>query len=238
MVTQLTLGDITIDVLRKNIKNVHLKVHPPTGEVRISAPEQMSLDTIRVFAISKLDWIKRHQRQIRDQEREAPREYRDRESHYVWGKRYLLTVHESEQPPAVKLEHDHLILRVRPGTDTGKRRAIVEAWYREQIKEAVPALLTKWEPVVGEKVERFFVRRMKTKWGTCTPSSASIRLNTELAKKPIECLEYVVVHEMAHLLEPTHNARFAALMDRLIPQWRFERERLNQLPVNHQDWTC
>ena len=237
MVTQLQLGDIAIDVVLKDIKNVHLSVHPPTGRVRISAPSHMTLETIRVFAISKLDWIKRHQQEVREQDRETFREYVDRESHYVWGKRYLLTVSESQQAPAIELEHSRMCLRVRPGTDAVKRQAVVEAWYREQVKKAVPPLLTKWEPVIGASVERLFVRQMKTKWGSCNPRSASIRLNTELARKPRECLEYVVVHEMVHLLEPTHSARFIASMDQLIPQWRFQRDRLNQLPVRHEGWT-
>lgn len=236
MVTQLTLGDITVDVVLKDIKNVHLKVYPPKGEVRISAPAHMPLDTIRVFAISKLDWIKRHQKQLIEQERETFREYRDRESHYVWGKRYLLAVSESQQPPAVHLEHGRMVFQVRPGTDVTKRREIVAAWYRDRIRAAVPALFAKWEPVMGVTVERLFVRQMKTKWGSCNPRSASIRLNTELAKKPRECLEYVVVHEMAHLLEPSHNARFIALMDRFLPEWRIRRDLLNQLPVRHEDW--
>jgi len=236
MVTQLKLGDITVDVILKDIKNVHLKVYPPKGQVRISAPVNMPLDTIRVFAISKLDWIKRHQQQLIEQERETFREYLDRESHYVWGKRYLLTVSESQQPPAVHLEPDRVVLQVRPGTDAITRQGIVAAWYRDQIKEAAPALFAKWEPVMGVTVKRLFVRQMKTKWGSCNPQSASIRFNTELAKKPRECFEYVLVHELAHLLEPSHNARFIAIMDRFLPRWRFDRDRLNQLPVRHQEW--
>ena len=129
-----------------------------------------------------------------------------------------------------------MVLRVRPGTDEEKKQAIVEEWYREQLKEAVPPLIAKWEPLMGVKVERFFVQRMKTKWGSCNPGTGSIRLNTDLAKKPRECLEYIVVHEMVHLLEPTHNARFVALMDQFMPQWRFCRDELNRLPVRHEEW--
>lgn len=237
MVTQLKLGDLAVDVVLKEIKNVHLSVYPPTGRVRISAPERMSLDTIRVFAISKLGWIKQQQQKLRGQERETRREYLDRESHYVWGKRYLLKVIERDEAPSVELKHGWMFLRVRPATDDGRKRSIVEGWYREQIKRAVPPLIARWEPLVGVKIERFFVQRMKTKWGGCSLGTRSIRLNTDLAKKPRECLEYIVVHEMAHVLEPTHNARFVALMDRLIPQWRVYRERLNQLPVRHEEWT-
>jgi predicted metal-dependent hydrolase len=237
MALQIELGGITIDVVLKDIKNVHLSVHPPAGHVRISAPRRMSLDTIRVFAISKLDWIKQQQEKLREQERETPREYVERESHYVWGKRYLLTVSESDQPPAIELKHSRMLLRVRPGTDEDKRRAVVEAWYRERLKEAVPPLLARWQPLLGVQVERWFVKRMKTRWGSCNHRARTIRLNTELAKKPAECLEYIVVHELVHLLEPTHNARFVALMDRFMPRWQIHRQVLNRLPVRQETWS-
>ncbi len=236
MVTQIKLGDIAVDVVKKDIKNIHLSVYPPAGRVRISAPLRMNLDTIRIFAISKLGWIKQQQKKLREQERETPREYLDRESHYVWGKRYLLKVIESEEAPAVELKHNKMHLRVRPGASAEKKQAIIEEWYRTQLKQAVPLLIAKWEPLLGVKVERFFVQKMKTKWGSCSPSTDSIRLNTDLAKKPSECLEYIVVHEMVHLLEPTHNTRFLALMDQFMPIWRFCRAELNRLPVRHVDW--
>jgi predicted metal-dependent hydrolase len=189
-----------------------------------------------MFAISKLGWIKQQQKRLQEQERETPREYLDRESHYVWGKRYLLKVVEADTAPEVELQHSTMVLRVRPGTDENKRHAIVEEWYREQLKQAVPLLIAKWEPLVGVKVERFFVQRMKTKWGSCNPKSRSIRLNTDLAKKPRECLEYVLVHEMVHLLEPTHNARFVSLMDCFMPNWQFYRKVLNSMPLRHEHW--
>ncbi len=236
MVSQIKLGDIEVDVVLKDIKNVHLSVYPPKGRVRISAPKRMSIDTIRVFAISKLDWIKQQQMKLRAQERETPRDYVDRESHYVWGKRYLLTVSVSDEPPSIELEHSRMLLRVRPRTDEDKRQALVEKWYREQLKEAVPPLITRWQPLLGVRVERFFVQRMKTKWGSCNHKARTIRLNTELAKKPEECLEYIVVHELVHLLEPTHNARFVALMDRFMPKWQFHRQVLNRLPVGREKW--
>jgi predicted metal-dependent hydrolase len=235
--TRMELGDITVDVVLKDIKNVHLSVYPPTGRVRIAAPKRMSLDTIRVFAISKLDWIKRQQAKLREQERETPREYVDRESHYVWGARYLLTVIESAAPPSIELKHRRMLLSVRPGTDPEKKAALVEEWYREQIKKAVPPLLAKWEPLLAVKVERWFVQRMKTRWGSCNHEAGTIRLNTELAKKPAECLEYIVVHELVHLLEPTHNARFVAVMDRFMPNWKFHRDALNRLPVRQETWS-
>jgi predicted metal-dependent hydrolase len=236
MRSRIQLGDIGVDVVRKDIKNVHLSVHPPTGRVRIAAPERMSLDTVRVFAIAKLPWIKKQQRKLREQERETPREYIDRESHYVWGKRYLLKVVEADRPASVELSHGWMILHVRPGTSKAKRQAIVEEWRREQLRKALPPLIAKWERLIGVRVRRFFIQRMKTKWGSCNDRAGSIRLNSDLARKPMECLEYIVVHEMAHLLEPTHNARFMALMDQFMPKWLSHREVLKRLPVRHESW--
>lgn len=236
MVSQIKLGEISVDVVRKEIKNIHLSVYPPTGRVRVSAPLRMSLDTIRIFVISKLDWIKTHQNKLQQQERETPREYLDRESHHFWGKRYLLRVIEKDAAPEVICLHNKMILRVRPETNKERKEAILEEWYREQLKEAVPSLIAKWEPLMGVTVRKFFVQRMKTRWGSCNHRTGSIRLNTELAKKRPECLEYVVVHEMAHLLEPSHNRRFLSLMDQFMPKWQFSRSELNQMPVRHESW--
>jgi predicted metal-dependent hydrolase len=221
----MNIGEIAVEVIRKDIKNVHLSVYPPTDKVRISAPLRMNLDTIRVFAISKLRWIRQQQKTIVEQEREPPREYLDRESHYLWGRRYLLKVIEKEAAPRVELHPRRIVLQVRP---TSPKQAVLEEWYRAQLKEAVPPLIAKWEPLMGVQVDRFFVQRMKTKWGSCSRRSASIRLNTDLAKKPPECLEYIVVHEMVHLLEPTHNSRFTDLMDQFMPGWRHYR---------HENWS-
>ncbi len=236
MVVRIDLGDLRIEVLRKDIRNLHLSVLPPHGKVRIAAPQHMNLDTIRVFAISKLAWIRSQQRKMQTQEREAPREYLDRESHYVWGRRHLLKRIEKDAAPLIELKHSRLVLRVRPGTNEARSQEILEAWYREQIRVAVPDLIAKWGPVIGVNVGRVFVQRMKTKWGSCNPLSGAVRLNTDLAKKPPECLEYIVVHEMTHLLEPTHNIRFTALMDLFMPAWQHLRRQLNQLPVRHEDW--
>lgn len=236
MVSQIKLGDITVDVIRKDIKNIHLSVYPPTGRVRISAPARMELETIRIFAVSKLGWIKKQQQKLLEQEREAPREYLNRESHYVWGNRYLLKVVEVDEPPSVELRHKWLIVQVRPGANEGKKREVIEEWYRRQLKQEAPPLVAKWEPLMKVKVEHFFVQRMKTKWGSCNHSAGTIRLNTELAKKPKECLEYIIVHEMAHLIEPTHNARFVGIMDLFLPQWHAYRDELNRLPVRHEEW--
>jgi predicted metal-dependent hydrolase len=236
MSARLNLGGIGVDVVFKDIKNVHLSVYPPHGRVRISAPRRMRLDTIRVFAISKLSWIKQQQKKLREQKREAPREYLDRESHYVWGKRYLLKLSEVDGAATIELRGTRMLLRVPSGTDEQKRRDLLEGWYREQIKGVAPDLIAKWEPRMGVKVARFFVQRMKTKWGSCNPGSRSIRLNTDLAKKPRECLEYIVVHEMAHLLARKHDDRFSAVMDGCLPNWRQLQQMLNATPLAHADW--
>lgn len=230
------LNELDVEIIQKDIKNVHLSVYPPDGKVKVSAPSSMSQDTIRVFVISRLGWIRKQQNKLRTQEREAPREYIDRESHYVWSKRYLLRIQAIDAPPKIELKHDKLVLSIRPGTSQERKQAMLEAWYRENLKQAIPALIEKWQPLMGVRVNRFYVQQMKTKWGSCSFHSGNIRLNTELAKKPLACLEYIVVHEMTHLLEPTHNSHFIGLMDQFIPKWRFYRDELNRLPVRHEEW--
>ena len=237
MATQIELGGVVLDVIKKDIKNIHLSVYPPTGRVRLAAPARMKLDTIRLFAISKLGWIRQQQKKLRAQERESQREYVDRESHHVWGRRVLLKLVEADGPPSVQLRHSKLLLSVRPGTDETARGAIVSNWYRQLLKAEVPPLIAAWEPRLDVTVNGFYVQQMKTKWGGCNPTARNLRLNTELAKKPKECLEYIVVHEMSHLLEPTHGARFLALMDRFLPAWRDTRALLNSLPSRHERWS-
>jgi len=233
---QLKVGTITIDVVQKDIKNIHLSVHPPSGRVRISAPGRMDLDTIRVFAVSRLGWIKKQQIKMRNQEREAAREFIGRERHYFNGRRYLLTVIEEDAAPKVVLKHTTIELHVRPETCMLKRKAVLTEWYREKLKETVPSLIARWEKKMNVKVSEFGIKKMRTKWGTCNREAKRIWLNLELAKKPPECLEYIVVHEMVHLMERNHNDRFIALMTEFMPKWRFYKDELNQLPVSHVDW--
>lgn len=236
MGARLHIGDLKVDVFRKDIKNVHLSVLPPAGKVRISAPEHIKTDTLRVYVVSRLQWIRKQQDKMRAQDRETPRDYIERESHYLWGKRYLMTVVEKDESPKVELTHRKMILQVRPGATHAKREEILAGWYRDRLREAVPPLIARWEPMLGVKVKQFFIQHMKTKWGGCSPDRGTIRLNSELAKKPPECLEYLVVHEMTHLLEPTHNDHFLSLMDRYMPNWRSRKELLNRLPVRHESW--
>lgn len=233
---QIKLGSITVDVVKKNIKNTHLSVYPPTGRVRISAPNRMKLETIRVYVISKLGWIKKHQRKLRSQKREAPREYITRESHYYLGKRYLLQVVEHNSKPTVELKHSTIKLCVRFGADREKKKEVMEGWYREQLKSLIPPLITKWEKKLNVKVRDFGVKKMKTKWGTCNTKARRIWLNLELAKKPPEFLEYIVVHEIMHLIEKKHNDRFKSLMTQHMPKWRFYKDELNRSPLGTVKW--
>jgi len=237
MGTHLQLGEITVEVVLKDIKNIHLSVYPPAGKVRISAPSRMTLDTIRVVAISKLDWIKQQQAKLQGQERETPREYLERESHYLWGRRYLLRVVEMDAAPGVELAPRTIILNVRPQANEEKKEAIVATFYRDQIRAAVPSLIAKWTALMGVTVERLYVQQMKTKWGSCNPRARAIRLNTELAKKPKHCLEYILVHELVHFFEPHHGDRFVSFMDKFMPQWRQYREELNRLPLSYERWS-
>lgn len=236
MAEVLHLGDMQVEVIRKDIKHVHLSVLPPEGKVRISAPLRTRLDTLRAFTVTRLGWIRQEQKKMRAQKRETPREYLNKESHYLWGKRYLLELKAIEGKAFVQQKHRKLVLSIKPDATEEEKAVVMEAWYREQLKNEMPVLIAKWEKKLGVKVQRFFVQRMKTRWGSCNAVAGNIRINTELAKKPKECLEYIVVHEMVHLKEPSHNARFVALLDKHMPGWNVHRDILNGLPVRHENW--
>ena len=236
MVTQIEIGGILLDVVKKDIKNVHLSVNPPEGHVRVAAPLRMSTEMIRLFAISKLAWIRREQLKFRSQERETPREFLDRESHYVWGRRFLLRIIEGNGAPEVILRHRTIDLHIGKQAGPNRRQLVLDAWYREQLKEAVPSLLKTWSPRLCVPLPKFFIQSMKTKWGSCSPARGTIRLNTDLAKRPKPCLEYVVVHELSHLIERKHDERFVALLDRHLSRWRTVRDELNIGALRHQDW--
>lgn len=234
---QITINDLVVDVVRKDIKNMHLAVYPPDGRVRVAAPLLVDDEAVRLAVISKLAWIKRQQALFQGQERQSAREYAYRESHYYWGNRYLLNVAYHDAPPQVVVRNKATLdLFVRPGSDTAQRERVLLAWYRRQLKAAIPLLIAKWEPIIGVQVADWGVKRMKTKWGSCTIEARRIWLNLELVKKPPRCLEYITVHEMVHLLERLHNERFVAYMDEFMPQWRLFRDELNQAPLAHQTW--
>ncbi|MFA6569773.1 MAG: SprT family zinc-dependent metalloprotease [Bacteroidota bacterium] len=233
---QISLGNIKAEVVQKDIKNIHLSVYPPSGRVRIAAPFRIDLETIRIYAISKLGWIKKQQAKLRKQARESPREFIGRESHYFQGKRYLLKVIEADSAPTAYIKHTKIIMQVRKGTSTEQKQIILQEWYRKQLKEIVPKYIAIWEEKMKVKVREFGIKKMKTKWGSCNREAKRIWLNLELAKKPPQCLEYIIVHEMIHLIERNHNQRFIALMDKFLPQWRHLKDELNRLPISHSDW--
>lgn len=224
--------------MRKAIKNLHLGVYPPAGRVRVAVPMRIDDEAVRLAVISKLGWIRRKQAHFIEQPRQSQREIVSGESHYFQGRRYRLRVIEESAPPRVALKgNTALELYVRPDTNTAKREAFLNEWYRRELKALLPNLITKWKPVIGVQVEDWAIKKMKTKWGTCNVTARRIWLNLELAKKPIQCLEYILVHEMVHLLERHHNDRFKELMDRFMPQWRLLREELNRAPLGHETWT-
>lgn len=231
------LGEITVNLTRKSVRNVHLTVHPPEGRVTLVAPINTRTEVARAYAISKLGWIRLQQRALREQARETQRRYVERESHQLWGRNHLLTVIEVDTKPSIKLDHRRITLSVRPGSDAAKRAEVMHEWHKRLLHAAVPAMIERWEPRLGVKVAGYFLQRMKTKWGSCNHAAGNIRLNTELVKKPKDLVEYVVVHEMLHLLEPTHNERFVALLTRHWPQWQESRRELNALPLGTETWS-
>lgn len=235
---QIVVGDFEIDVIRKAIKNMHLSVYPPSGRVRIAAPLHINDEAVKLFAVSKLSWIRRNQRKFERQERQAPRAYEERESHYFEGKRYLLRVKEHEASPRVEVRtKTYIDLYVRPESTIIHRQKIINDWYRNHLKSQIPNLIDKWERRIGVTVEDWGIKQMKTKWGTCNIEQKRIWINLELAKKPVICLEYIVVHEMIHLIERHHNANFLLLIDKHMPKWKLYKEELNRMPVSHGEWS-
>lgn len=222
----------TIEVVRKNIKNLHLAVYPPDGRVRVAAPLHMTEDAVRLAIITRISWIRKKQKAFHNQERQSRREIITGESHYFQGRRYRLKVVEINRPQTVKFSNNSTIeLRVRPNSDRAKREAVLNEWYRKKLKEQIPAMISEWEPRIGVKVADWGVRKMKTRWGSCNTKARRIWLNLELAKKSLPCLKYVVVHEMLHLIERHHNDRFKSLMSELLPNWQTTRDELNRSPI-------
>ncbi len=233
--TVLQLGALSIEVVQKNIKNIHLSVYPPHGIVKVAAPLHYDIELIRVYVNSKTVWIKKQQAKILAQVRETPRDFITRESHFFKGKRYLLQITEHDASPKVVLHHSKIELFVRPNTALAKRESILQEWYRTELKKQIAPLIAKWEQKIGVSVHEWQVKQMKTKWGTCNTEKKRVWLNLELAKKPVECLEFVVVHELVHLLERLHNDRFYAYMDKFLPNWQHLRSELNALPTAYSE---
>ena len=226
-----------VEVVRRDIKHLHVGVYPPSGRVRVAAPLRLDDDAVRLAVISRLGWIRRKQTEFEQQDRQSQREFVTGESHYFEGRRYRIDVIEHDGLRTVRLLNNTTMgLRVHPGDSRETREAVLYRWYRRQLRDRLPSLLSKWEPEVGENVTEVRIKRMKTRWGTCNRDARRIWLNLELVKKPASCLEYIAVHEMVHLIECRHNDKFRDLMDRLMPQWRLHRDELNRAPLAHADW--
>ena len=228
---------VSAEIVRKDIKNLHVGVYPPNGRVRVAVPLRLNDDAVRLALISRLGWIRRQQAGFENQDRQSQRAFVTGESHYFNGRRYRLDVIEHDGPPAVRLRNNTAIeLRIVPDADREAREAVVHRWYRRWLRHQLPALLAKWEPEVGVNVTEVRIKKMKTRWGSCNAEAGRIWINLELAKKPASCLAYILVHEMVHFLERDHSDRFRGLMDRLMPQWRLHRDELNRAPLVHEDW--
>ena len=234
---RITVSGLGVEVVRKAIKNLHLGVYPPHGRVRVAAPLAVNDEAVRLAVISRLGWIKRQKAKFEDQPRQSRREMIRGESHYFLGRRYRLNVIEHNGAGKVVLRNKAAIdIYVRPRSDAEMREKVLQRWYREQLKALVPSLLEKWQQTLGVVIADWGIKKMKTKWGGCTVGARRIWLNLELAKKPVECLEYIIVHELVHLLERHHNDRFTAYMDKFMPQWRLLRETLSQGPLGYETW--
>jgi len=234
---KIKIGDIEITAVRKNIKNLHLGVYPPNGRVRIAVPLNTKEEAIRLFAISKIAWIKRQRIKFLDQERQSKREYVSGESHYYFGKRYLLNVIHISPIPRIELrKKTHIDMYIKPESPHHRREKILEEWYRTELKKQIPKLISKWEKIIGVKPKEVLVKKMKTKWGTCNHDSKRIWLNLELAKKPLYCLEYIFVHEMVHLLEKKHSDKFKEYLKKFMPKWGQYKDELNKQPLSYSHW--
>ncbi len=233
----LIVGGISVEVVRKDIKNLHLGVYPPNGRVRVAVPLVVSDEAVRLAVIDKLGWIKRQRTQFENQPRQSRRELVNGESHYYLGKRYRLYVHEQNAPARVAVRGiSSLDLFIRPGSTHEQKEAMLSRWYREQLKLLIPPLLDNWQQKIGVQVANWGVKKMKTKWGSCNTDARRIWINLELVKKPVQCLEYIIVHELIHLVVRHHNDQFTELMDSAMPQWRQYRDMLNRAPLGHEDW--
>jgi len=232
----LTVRGIDVDVVYKDIKNLHIGVYPPMGRVRVAAPKRLDDELVRLAVVQRMPWIKRQQDQFRAVQRQSEREMITGESHYVWGSRHRLKVIERPGRAHLELDGERLLLYVPHGTDVHDRRQLLDRWYRAQLRAAVPGLIAAWEPILGVSVPRWSIRRMKTKWGSCNRKTGHIWFNVELAKKHRDCLEYIAVHEMTHHLERNHGQRFTTLMDGFMPDWRSRRDQLNAAPLASETW--
>lgn len=234
----LAVAGIGVDVVYKDIKNLHIGVYPPVGRVRVAAPLRLDDEQVRLALVQRLPWIKRERTRLQDAERQSRREMVTGESHHLWGSRFRLRIVERAGRAHIEQDRDRLLLYVPEDTSAERRRQLLDRWYRERLREAIPGLIAKWESRMDVKVSRWTIRRMKTKWGSCNRETGHIWFNLELAKKHPDSLEYIVVHEMTHLLERGHGERFTTLMDGFMPDWRSRRDQLNDAPLAHEYWVA
>lgn len=233
---QIVVGGVTVQVIRKAIKNLHLGVYPPNDRVRVAAPLRVSDNAVRLAIVDKLAWIKRQQAKFDAQPRQSVREIVSGESHYVFGRRYRLCVTHAPGKATVKIRGRWIEMQVPEGASAEKRSRLLQEWYRQRLRERALPLVLKWQQDIRVHLADWGIKQMKTKWGTCNQSAGRIWLNLELAKKPVRCLEYLIVHELVHLVERTHNDRFIALMDKHMPDWKARRRLLNAQPLAHDTW--
>ena len=234
---QITVSGIRVQIERKDIKNLHLGVYPPNGRVRVAAPLVVSDDAVRLAVIDKLGWIRRQQAKFVEQPRQSAREMVNGESHYFLGRRYRLRVLEQPGKQYVAIRGiASMDLFINPGRTTEQREAVLLRWYRQELNALVPSLVAQWENTLNVQANAWGIKRMKTEWGSCNPISKRLWFNLELAKKPVQCLEYIVAHELAHLLERNHTERFKGLLDRHLPNWQQSRAVLSKMPLGHERW--
>lgn len=233
---KLQLGNLTIDVVRKDIKNIHLSVIPPDGSIKVSAPNHIQLSSIRAFLLTKLVWIKQQRQKIKTQARETPREFLERESHYLWGERLLLKLKYAEGKPSFEKKQKTLWLYSNGSLTIEQKKKLLDKWYRSQLYPELLRMAIHWENILGVELNQIYLQRMKTRWGSSNPIGKNIRINLELAKKPRECLEYIVVHELMHFKIPSHNDEYKLLMNQYFANWQQIRAKLSELPVGYAEW--
>ena len=236
MTELLSIGGFDVEVTKKDIKNIHLTVHPPAGVVKVSAPLDIDIQIVKAFALIKLEWIKRHHQRLANQARESQRELINRESINVWCHRYLLKIESFDGGDRIEFKGKHLILKLRDNLSTHAKTEILERWYRDELRQKAIKIIAQWEGQFNANVQKIYIQRMKTKWGSCSPVSKSIRLNTELVHKDKDALEFVIVHELIHFIERRHNEKFYKLLDSVLPKWKSIRQKLNEAPLSYATW--
>ena len=232
----LVVGEIDVEVVRKPIKNLHLGVYPPSGRVRVAAPPSVNDEAIRLAVVTRMGWIKRQKNKFEQQARQSERNYLSGETHFHFGTGYRLRLIRKTGGATVRIRGDRIELAVPPEADRDFRERAFQRWQREKLRERLEPLVDRWSKALKVARPESRIKRMRTKWGSCNPDAGRIWINLEMAKKPLDCLDYLVCHEMVHLIERTHGDRFIALLDRHMPRWRVLRDELNEKPLGPEKW--